>query len=68
MSNALPVAKLAVQIVSGLGVSKIVNDIVRNQVTILSTADAVKVWVGSLVISSIIVEQSSNHIDRATNE
>jgi hypothetical protein len=64
----IPVIKLGAQIMCGLGATKIVNDIIRNQVTIVTTADALKVWAGSLVISSMIVEQSSRHIDRVVTD
>jgi hypothetical protein len=67
MSGYLPVAKLGVQFVAGLGVSKIVADIVKNNVSVVTTADAVKVWTGSLVIGSMVVEQSSNHIEKVAN-
>lgn len=64
----LPAIKLGVQVVAGLGISKIVKDVVSHHVTIVTTADAVKVWVGSFVITSMVVEQSSNHIERAAND
>lgn len=64
----VPVARLSAQFVAGLGVSKIVADIVKNNAHVVTTADAVKVWAGSLVLGSMIVEQSSNHIDRLTSE
>lgn len=68
MTNALPIAKLGCQLVAGLGVTKIVADVVRNNVNVVTTADAVKVWAGSFVIGGIVVEQSSNYIERTTNE
>jgi uncharacterized protein YgfB (UPF0149 family) len=64
----LPVAKLGVQFVTGLGVSKILADIVKNNVSVVTTADAVKVWTGSFVLGSIIIEQTSNHIERVVND
>jgi hypothetical protein len=64
----VPAIKLGAQIVCGLGSAKIVNDIIRNHVTIVTTADAVKVWMGSFVISAMVVEQSSNYIDRVTTD
>jgi hypothetical protein len=64
----VPAIKLGAQIVCGLGSAKIINDIVRNHVTVVTTADAVKVWAGSFVISSMVIEQSSNYIDRVTKE
>ena len=68
MAAYLPIAKLGAQVVAGLGVSKIVADIVKNNVRVVTTADAVKVWAGSFVIGSMLVEQSSNHIERVTND
>jgi hypothetical protein len=64
----LPVAKLSAQFVAGLGVSKIVSDIINNNVQIATTVQAVTVKVGSIVLGSMMVEQSSNHIERVTNE
>lgn len=64
----IPVIKLSAQIVCGLGVNKIITDIIRNHVTIVTTADAIKVGMGSLVISSMVVEQSSKHIEHITEE
>jgi len=68
MLGYLPAAKLATQLVAGLGVTKIIADIVKNNVNVVTTADAVKVWTGSFVIASMLVEQSSKHIDTATND
>jgi hypothetical protein len=64
----LPVAKLSAQFVAGLGVSKIIADIINNNVQIATTVQAVTVKVGSIVLGSMMVEQSSNHIERVTNE
>lgn len=63
MSNVAPIAKLAVQLVSSVGVSKVVNDIIRNNTNVVTTADAVKVAAGSLVIGSMIAEHASEHVN-----
>lgn len=68
MSGYLPVAKLAAQFVAGLGVSKILSGIIQNNVTIVTTADKVLVTAGNIVLGSMLVEQTSNHIERTTNE
>ena len=68
MSGYLPVAKLAAQLVAGLGVSKIVAGIVKNNVTIVTVAEKVMVNAGSAVLGSMLVQQSSNHIEQVTNE
>ena len=67
-SSYIPLAKLAVQTVSGFGVSKILGDIVKNNVSIMTPAQAVSVKVGSFVLGSILWEQSSNHIERITDD
>jgi hypothetical protein len=63
----LPLIKAVTQIAAGVGVSKIVEDIVKNNVTISTTAQAVVVKAGSLVLGSMLWEQSSNHIERQTD-
>ena len=68
MFAQLPLIKVAAQVVSGLGVSKIVSDIVRNNVVIQTTAQAVTVKAGAFVLGSMLVEQSSNHIDRTVTD
>jgi hypothetical protein len=67
LSNYLTVAKLAVQFVAGMGISKIFTDIVNNNVTIVTTTQLVAVKVGAVVMGSMLVEQSSLHIERQTN-
>jgi len=66
MLTALPLAKVATQLVAGLGVSKIVTDIIKNNVAIVTPLQRVTVATGTFVLGSIAVEQSSNHIERVT--
>lgn len=63
MSNMLPIAKLATHLIASVGVSKVVNDIILNNTRVETTADAVKVWTGSIVIGSMIAEQASKHVN-----
>lgn len=63
MSNKLSIARLAVQILASVGVSKVVNDVIVSNTNIQTTADAVKVWSGSVVIGSMIAEQASKHVN-----
>ena len=67
MLAQLPLIKLGTQIAAGMGVSKIVSDIVRNNVPVVTTAQAVSVKVGTFVLGSMLVEQSSNHIEAQVN-
>jgi hypothetical protein len=48
--------------VAGMGVSKILSDIVRNNVVLTTQMETITVKVGGLVLGSMLVEQSSNHI------
>lgn len=62
--SGLSVTKLAVHLVASFGVTKVINDVIRNNTNVASTADAVKVATGSLVLGSMIVEQAGNHVNR----
>jgi type II secretory pathway predicted ATPase ExeA len=57
-----PVAKLAIAITANLGVAKIVGDVVKNNVVVTSTIQAITVKAGSLVITSMVCEKASVHV------
>jgi hypothetical protein len=63
MSNIAPIAKLVTHVVASVGVSKVVNDIIRNNTEVVNTADAVKVAAGSIVIGSMVAEAASKHVN-----
>ena len=62
MSDKLPIVKLAVHVIASLGVSKVINDIIQSNTNVETTADAVRVAAGSVVIGSMIAEHASNHV------
>lgn len=62
MSGQLATLKVVGQVVASFGVTKVINDVIANNTTINTTADAVKVWAGALVIGSMVVDQAANHI------
>lgn len=64
----LPAAKLVTQIVAGLGVSKILGDVIRNNVVIATKTQAVTVRVGAFFLGSMVWDQTSNHIDKVTDD
>ncbi len=64
MFGSNSVGRLAVHIMAGLGVSKVVNDIIRHNTSVVTTADAVRVWAGSVVIGSMITQSAVNHVDQ----
>lgn len=68
MVPMVTLAKFAAQTVAGMGASKIVTDIIRNNVVVTTTAQRVFVGAGSFVLGSMVFEQSVNHIDRMVNE
>lgn len=63
----LPQAKLTAQIVAGLGVSKIVSDIVKNNVVVVTTFQKVTVGAGSFVLGSMLMDQSAKHIEETAD-
>lgn len=68
MSGVFPIAKLAVHIAASVGVSKVVGDVIRNNVNVVTTADAVKVVAGRLVIGAIVAEAASKTVDARLND
>lgn len=60
---SLAVARLAINIVSSLGVTKIVGDIVKNNTTVLTTSQKYLVNAGGLVLGSMIVEHAIDHVN-----
>ena len=64
---SVPMVRLLAQVAGSVGVSKVVNDVIRNNTNIITTADAVRVWCGSVVIGSMVADHASRHInDRIT--
>jgi hypothetical protein len=67
--SQLPILKLATHIVASVGVSKVVNDMISNNVNSpQTTADAVKIWTGSIVLGSMVAEQASKHVSTRFDE
>jgi hypothetical protein len=63
MSSQLPMVRLALNVIASIGVSKVINDIISNNVNVETTAEAVKVWTGSIVLGSMIVDHASDHLN-----
>ena len=69
MLNAyIPLVKAVTQVAAGMGVSKIVTDIVQNNVSIATPVQAATVKIGSFVLGSMLWEQSSQHIERQSEQ
>jgi len=63
-SDKIKYAKMAAQLITTIGVGKVTRDIIQNNTTVETTADAAKVWAGSFVIGGMVAEQASAHVDR----
>ncbi len=68
ISNKITAVKTVVNIIAGAGVSKIVNDIITNNTITGTTADTAKVWVGSVVLGSMVAERVSDHVNAKIDE
>jgi hypothetical protein len=68
MSGNLAIAKLGVQLATSLGVAKIVGDIIKNNVTVVTTVQKVTVTTASLVLGSMLVDQTSSHIETVATD
>lgn len=58
MSDKLFIAKMIVRTVVGVSTSKVAHDIIVNNTTVETGADAAKVWVGGIVIGAIVTEHA----------
>lgn len=67
MFPILPVAKFSVQIAASIGVSKILAGIVKNNVIITTTIEKITVNTGTLVLGSMLIDQSAKHIEEVSN-
>ena len=68
MSGNIAIAKLGIQFATSLGVAKILGDIVKNNVTVVTTVQKVTVTTASLVLGSMIVDQTSSHIETVATD
>jgi hypothetical protein len=55
--------KLAANVVAGLGVTKVVGDIVRNNTTVVTNGQKWMVTAGTLVLESMIVDHAVDHVN-----
>jgi S-adenosylmethionine synthetase len=67
-SDKIIYTKFAAKIITTLGVSKVVHDIVQHTATAETFADQAKIWVGSFVLGGMACEVASEHVDRRIDE
>lgn len=68
MFAALPAVKLGVSLLAGIPVTKITNDIIKNNVTVLTKVDHIKVATGSVVIGAMVAQSVSRFTDNLVDE
>lgn len=65
---SLNTAKLAINIVASLGVSKIVGDVVKNNVFMETPVQKVIVKTGEFVIGSMLIDHACNHVNNSIDK
>lgn len=68
MTGTMSIPRIAVHLIASVGVSKVINDVIVNNTNVETTADALKVWTGSIVIGSIVAEHASKHVNNRMND
>jgi hypothetical protein len=63
MSDKIAIVKVATKFAAGFGVSKVISDIIKTNTVVQTTADAVKVWTGSLVLGTLITDVSMKYVE-----
>ena len=63
MSGALMLIKAGAHVAGAVGVSKVLKDVIFNNVNIATTGDLVKVWTGTIVLGSLITEHAAEHLN-----
>lgn len=61
--DKLALTKKIIHVTVGAGVSKVVNDIIENNTTVETPLDVVKVWIGSIMIGSMVADHGRKHLD-----
>ena len=62
-ASQIGLVKLGLNVVASASVWKVVNEVIKNNVVVESTADVVKIWTGSLIIGSMVADQASKHVN-----
>lgn len=62
-----PYVRLGVHAISTIGVSKVINDIITNNTTVITAWDSFRVATGSFVIGSVIAEHTAIHVEQKLN-
>ena len=67
MGPALPLVKLGIGVVAGIPVSKVLGDVIKNNVTVVTKSDAVKVKFGGWILTTMLAGALSRTTDTIVN-
>jgi len=68
MSGLISIAKFAATTAASLSVGKVLNDIIKNNVTITTRVDKYAVNVGGFILGSMIVDKAREHLNKQWEE
>lgn len=63
--SALAIAKVGVQVVTGLGVTRVVTQVIQNNTNVVTAVDKILVNTGGFVIGMVIVDHTSDRVNYA---
>jgi len=63
MHISIYLVKTVVNVATSIGVTKVVRDIIQNNVTVETTADQAKVLIGSFVLGGMIAERATERTE-----
>lgn len=64
MTNKLSLAKSAANIIVGSSVSKVINDVIKNNTDVETTADQAKVAIGSVVLGCMVADHAKTYVHK----
>jgi|SoimicMinimDraft_4_1059732.scaffolds.fasta_scaffold38061_1 hypothetical protein len=62
------VAKFALSFVASEGVRRVATQIIKNNTTTVTLTNKILVGIGSLAVTSMVIEATSNHVHRMIDE
>jgi hypothetical protein len=61
--NGVTLVRAGVSLLASAGTSKVVNDVIQNNVNVVTTTDAIRVWAGKVVIGMIAIDFVSERVN-----
>lgn len=56
-------ARMGVNVLTASSVTKVVNDVISNNVNVVTTADAIRVWAGKIVIGFVVIDMCTANVN-----